>query len=102
MQCVEFIKENLHETIKGADVEITCDPLPLIYGNPIRFTTLLQNLVSNSIKYQKKGTRPVIHIGVRDMEKEWLFRVKDNGIGMKQEYFEQIFEPFKRLHSKSE
>lgn len=92
------VLENLNEAIRERQAVITHQPLPVIAGNPVRFSRLIQNLIGNALKYQKENEPPRIHIGLRDLGDMWEFSVEDNGIGMKQEYFEKIFQPFKRLH----
>jgi len=101
-QCLKYALEMLQIVIQQTGAKITSDTLPVLKGSSVHFATLLQNLLGNAMKYQLKNTHPVIHIGVIKKADEWLFTVKDNGIGMKQDYLEQIFEPFKRLHNKDE
>jgi signal transduction histidine kinase len=64
------------------------------------FTSLLQNLVANAIKYRSERP-PRIHISVQETDGELQFAVADNGIGIEPEYHERIFELFKRLHGKA-
>ncbi|MFK8068470.1 MAG: CHASE domain-containing protein [Gammaproteobacteria bacterium] len=99
---LNFIQENLKEAIDSSNARITHDALPVIFTNPIRFMRVLQNLVGNALKYRTVGVRSEVHISAAREGDEWLFSVKDNGIGMRQEYGEKIFEPFKRLHGKTE
>ena len=61
---------------------------------------LFQNLISNAIKYCDH--EPRIHIGGRDVGDEFEFYVRDNGIGIDPQYFEKVFEIFKRLHARHE
>jgi two-component system sensor kinase FixL len=96
------VLESLDEPIRQCGAVITHDPLPAISGNAIRFTRLLQNLVANALKYVEPGTAPRVHVSVQRDGPNWRFSVADNGIGIEESYFEQIFEPFKRLHSKAE
>jgi signal transduction histidine kinase len=75
--------------------------LPKVSVDRSQMTQVFQNLISNAIKF-RGGHRPEIHIGaVRDTN-EWVFSVKDNGIGIDPEYTEKIFEIFQRLHIRSE
>ncbi len=97
-----MVKENLRETIEQSAAVIEYENLPTVSANPVRLLRLLQNLVANGIKYQPPFARPKIHITAEDKGNEWLFVVRDNGIGMKQEYCKRIFEPFERLHGKKE
>ena len=66
-----------------------------------QLTQLFQNLIGNAIKFRSKEA-PKIHIGVRKDGEQWVFSVKDNGIGVQAEYFERIFVIFQRLHTRSE
>ena len=74
----------------------------MIYANPVRFTRLLENLIGNAIKYVAPGVQPRVHVSAQIAQDVWLFKVKDNGIGVSPEYRVQVFEPFKRLHTSSE
>ncbi len=93
--------ENLSAVTEETGATITHDVLPVVAVNPIRFVSLMQNLIGNAIKYRRPQVAPVVHVGVRDRDSEWLIRVSDNGIGMREDYLEKIFEPFKRLHDRS-
>ncbi len=85
----------------GATVER--GPLPMIRADRVQMEQLLRNLVGNAVKYRSEAP-PVISIGAeRGAAAEggggaWSFYVRDNGIGMKPEYFERIFRVFQRLH----
>jgi signal transduction histidine kinase len=61
---------------------------------------LFQNLLSNAIKYRKPGEDVVIQIRARQGPREWIFLVEDNGVGVRPEYQQKIFEAFKRLHGR--
>ncbi|MFW0778176.1 MAG: sensor histidine kinase [Rickettsiales bacterium] len=91
--------ENIKGLIKDRKAEVSHDPLPELYGNPVQIMRLLQNLITNAIKYQKPDNIPRIHVGVENQGDHWCFSVKDNGIGIKQGFAEQIFQPFRRLHT---
>jgi light-regulated signal transduction histidine kinase (bacteriophytochrome) len=92
---------NLKPTIKENNARITHDPLPTIKGEPSQINQLLQNLIANGIKFH--GNKPPkIHISAQEFEKEWIFSVTDNGIGIDPDYQAQIFNIFKRLHTKEE
>ncbi|MFW0776555.1 MAG: CHASE domain-containing protein [Rickettsiales bacterium] len=93
------VLENLKGLLQEQNVDITYDTLPQLHGNPIQIMRLLQNLIVNGIKYQPEGNRPKIHIGFEDQEDYWCISVQDNGQGIKEEFIEQIFEPFRRLHA---
>jgi len=100
---IELARQNLAEEIErtAASFAIIHMP-PAMRANPTRFLRVFQNLIANAIKYAKMDATPRIQISASPFEQGWLFTVSDNGIGMKPDYCEQIFEPFKRLHSPSE
>lgn len=77
---------------------ITHDPLPVLCGDPGRLGQVLQNLIGNAAKFAKPDEDPLIHIGVRLVGREWVFSVRDNGIGFDPQYAERIFMVFQRLH----
>lgn len=91
--------ENIQELIKERKAEITPATLPMLHGNPVQIMRLLQNLVTNAIKYQPKNNRPLIHIDYEDRPAEWCLSVKDNGQGIDAQFIDQIFMPFRRLHT---
>jgi light-regulated signal transduction histidine kinase (bacteriophytochrome) len=83
--------------IQSSQARITFDHLPAVYGDELQLLRLLQNLIGNAIKY-RSGETPLVHLSVRQAGPEWVFSVKDNGIGLEMEYSDQIFTVFKRLH----
>jgi light-regulated signal transduction histidine kinase (bacteriophytochrome) len=98
---LDQVLKTLGDPIRDSGAQITREPLPRIYGNPIRFHQLMQNLVGNALKYVAPGVEPRIHVSVKVDGDSWRFSVADKGIGIEARYFEQIFEPFKRLHSRN-
>ena len=76
------------------------DNLPSIYGNAWRFKQVFQNLIQNAIKYSDKE-QSSIEIGYTDKKDAYEFFVKDNGIGIKSDYFDKIFKVFTKLESTS-
>jgi signal transduction histidine kinase len=99
---LERAKLNLMAAIEESSADITNDELPLLKFNPGQLTQIFQNLLSNAIKYRSTGSSSKIHIKVEKKGKNWLFCVSDNGIGIKPENFEKIFNQFQRLHSNEE
>lgn len=96
---LEYALDNINDFIEEKKAEITYDKLPNFVGNPMQFMRLLQNLITNSLKYQPKDSIPRVHVGVKDMGKDWCISVQDNGLGIPHEFSEQIFQPFRRLHT---
>ena len=93
---------NLKVTIEESGAEITHDPLPQVEGDRGQLTQLLQNLVANGLKYQKKEAAPRVSISVERLDDEWLFGVHDNGIGIDPQFYDRIFIIFQRLHKREE
>jgi PAS domain S-box-containing protein len=80
---------------------ITNDPLPSINTDDKLMRLLFQNLIGNAIKYHDNKT-PTIHISVKKEKNQYIFSIKDNGIGMSSKHLERIFTIFQRLHSHDE
>ena len=99
--CLDDALENLALAIEDANAEIEREPLPEVWGDAALLTQLLQNLVSNAIKYRGDHI-PHIHIGVAASGVTWHVTVKDNGIGMDSEKAEQAFTIFRRLVGREE
>jgi two-component system, chemotaxis family, sensor kinase Cph1 len=95
------VRVNLSVAIEEAGALVTSDPMPSVPADAGQLEQLLQNLVGNGIKF-RNGDRPVIHVGAVESEHHWEFSVRDNGIGIEQQYFERIFLLFQRLHDKGE
>ena len=96
---VELVLINLKPLIQDNNVKITRDPLPSIYANDQQIVQLFQNLISNAIKYRSEKN-PEIHISSNKLDNEYIFSVKDNGIGIDKKHLEQIFTIFQRLHTR--
>lgn len=103
--CNHLVKEvldDLNSMISESGAQIHLDNLPKLYVYEPELRQLFQNLISNAIKFQPKGAQPTIQIKARKIEPFWEFTVKDNGIGIKEEYFPRIFDIFQRLHTADE
>jgi len=92
---------NLESLIDDSHAIITYDPLPLIYVNEQMMIQLFQNIIGNAIKYRSLIT-PEIHISADKVDDEYVFAVKDNGIGIDPKHILRIFTIFQRLHSREE
>mgnify|MGYP006288208111 CR=1 FL=1 len=99
---LETVRLNLTSLIRetGADIEV--GGLPSLYCDKQQITQLFQNLINNGLKYQPVGSIPKLHISAQELNDVWEFRVEDNGIGIKEEFLEVIFQMFQRLHTKDE
>jgi PAS domain S-box-containing protein len=89
---------NLRVSIEESGAEITAAELPWIAIQQVHLSQLLQNLIGNALKY-RGPERPQVHIEAQRQGPQWLFSVRDNGIGIDQRYQRRIFGLFKRLHT---
>ncbi len=96
----DMAADNLHQMIAETQAVITRDDeLPKVQGSAVQLMRLLQNLLLNGIKFQPPGQIPRVHLSVAQDPAGPVFCVADNGIGIKPEFVNQIFEPFRRLHT---
>ena len=92
---------NLTAAAGESGAQITHDPLPTIRADATQFLQVFQNLVGNAIKFRGKDP-PRIHVSAKEKEREWLFSVRDNGIGIDPQYASRLFVIFQRLHTREE
>lgn len=99
------VRAFLGTSIEENNALLTSGELPTILADESQMVQLFQNLVGNAIKFRGEE-EPRIHIEAQQEvngangQKEWLFSVRDNGIGIEAQYFERIFAIFQRLHNK--
>jgi len=98
---LEQVLIDLSPACQESGAEITRDRLPTVPGNAMQVATLLQNLIGNAIKF-RGAEPPRIHVGVEARDTEWLFLVRDNGIGIDPKHLERIFVIFQRLHTRDQ
>ena len=99
--CISKAISNLKDAIAEKHAEITYDEnLPLVSGDPAQLTSLFQNLIGNAIKFCTET--PKIDLSVKKDGPEYIFSVRDNGIGINPEVSDKIFAVFHRLHTKAE
>jgi PAS domain S-box-containing protein len=101
-EALQTAMQNLKVVIEENHVRIDYDTLPQVFGDSILITQLLQNLISNAIKFKRLDS---VHIKVASRRLKggwWQFSVEDNGIGIEPEYFERIFAIFQRLHTREQ
>jgi hypothetical protein len=92
------VLEDLQASIVAANATVTVDPMPVVLGDATQLGQIFQNLLINAIKFHDRRT-PRIHLSAHETDREWVFSVADNGIGIASEYFERIFIVFQRLHT---
>ncbi len=100
-EIVEGVVRGLQSSIKIGDATIKVEPLPVLMAEPNQLFLLFQNLIDNGIKFVK-DKKPVIEISCKEWENEWQFAVADNGIGIRDEFKNKVFQIFQRLHSETE
>ena len=93
---------NLATAIRESHGEVRSGVLPSVWGDATQMLQLFQNLIANGVKYRKRGVPPHIVVSATQGQNEWVFSVKDNGIGMKKEDHEAVFQMFRRLQTKDE
>jgi two-component system, sensor histidine kinase and response regulator len=97
-EIVAAVKATLAPLIAERNAEITCSACSMVSADPVQFQQLLQNLITNAIKYSQPGQPPRITISSETTEEDWHFAVTDNGCGIPPEKHETVFEPLSRLH----
>jgi signal transduction histidine kinase len=95
---IEDVLANLAVAIDNGKANISVGDMPTIKADQSQMIQLTQNLVENAIKFRGKDT-PRIEISANRGKGEWIFSVRDNGIGIESKYFERIFIVFQRLHA---
>lgn len=96
---LKHVRANLAQRLADTGASVASDDLPKVFGNPVQIQRLLENLISNGIKYQPQGQTPQITLTAEDKGERWQINVQDNGIGIEPEFAVQIFEPFRRLNT---
>lgn len=91
----------LQKKIEETGAVVTVDPLPVVLADANQLMQVFQNLIGNALKFHGEQP-PRIHISAERRGDEWVFSVRDNGIGIDPQYHERIFNMFQRLHSREE
>ena len=97
-QALEIALADLHAAITETHARLTHDDLPTVTADRGQLIQLFLNLVDNALKFHRDGVPPEVHVGCRRDGRQWLFWVKDNGIGIAPAYHEKVFLIFQRLH----
>lgn len=94
---VRLALTDLETVVTETGAVITHEDLPTVSVESTQLFQLFHNLIANGIRYRSTEP-PRLHISAARQKDIWLFSLRDNGIGIEPQYFDQIFEPFKRLH----
>jgi len=109
---VDAAVANLKLVVEESGAKLTRGPLPTVMGDAVQLIQLFQNLLGNALKFRREAP-PEMSIGAERRPKadaaslgvppyEWVFHVRDNGIGIEPQYFERIFVIFQRLHTQEQ
>ena len=96
---LKAVLSNLLVPIEENNAKITHNPLPTVFADSSQMLQVFQNLINNAIKFRRQ-TPPKIHISSQKGKNEWTISITDNGIGINSEHQKQIFDVFKRLHTR--
>ncbi len=95
-----MVVSDLETLIKKEGGVVTYDQLPAVYGDGTHMRQLLQNLISNGLKFHDADISPIVKISSHTTDEEYVIRIADNGIGIDQKHVEKIFAVFQRLNTR--
>ncbi len=99
---VKHVELSLNQQIQESGAELCYEDLPVIFAEPTRMIQLVQNLISNALKFRREGVPSRVTVEARSEDQFWVFSVKDNGIGIPKEKRETVFNMFTKLHAKDQ
>jgi light-regulated signal transduction histidine kinase (bacteriophytochrome) len=94
--------EMLKSEINGHNIKWKIAEMPDVFGDPALLRLVWFNLLSNAVKFTRTSKNARIEIGVREENKEFVFFVRDNGVGFDMKYAKKLYGVFQRLHSSEE
>lgn len=105
-EVIRGVLSDLEELLRETQAKVQYEELPTLLGDPTQLRQIFQNLIGNALKYRAAERQPQVTITARQVGEDplgyWEIRVRDNGIGFSEEFAEQIFAPFQRLHGRTE
>lgn len=99
---IENYKSLRRKVIEEKSVKLITNELPTIEANPSPMIQVFHALLDNAIKYSKPNTAPIVELFVKEEKEEWIFSIKDNGIGIDNQFLDKIFIIFQRLHNRDQ
>ena len=100
-EVMETVLKNLQAALADSGARVIYEGLPTVTADGSQMVQVFQNLIANAMKF-RGAEPPVIQITGEKKNREWLFSVADNGIGIAPEHAEVVFAIFKRLHTRTE
>jgi len=99
---VQRVLSDLGLMIQKSNARIHASDLPRVLADETQLGQVFQNLIGNAIKYHAKDREPEVQVSAVKKDEEWLFSIRDNGIGIDPRFFDRIFLLFQRLHTREE
>ena len=96
------LRDALAARLSETGAVLRVDPLPVVMGHPSLLSLLFQNLLSNALKFMPPGRVPEVSVSAQVADGHATITVSDNGVGIAQEHLALLFQPFQRLHLRSE
>ena len=97
---INVVESNLRRVMEEAKVVITRDPLPTVIADSSQMLQVFQNLIGNAIKFRTQDRPCQVHIGATQQNGQWVFSIRDNGIGIDPKQADRVFMLFQRLHTR--
>jgi signal transduction histidine kinase len=97
----KIVIRDLNVAIDEVGAEVLIDPLPIVHANDMQMNQVLTNIVSNAIKFNRQKS-PKVEVSAVTYNSEFVFAVKDNGIGIDPKHADRLFNMFQRLHTRDE
>lgn len=99
---LDNVISDIQDMIKKSNATIDVLEMPSLNIYEVEVSQLFQNLITNAIKFQENGAKPIVRISSKKLNDKWQFSVGDNGIGIAPVHFGRIFDIFQRLHTNTE
>ncbi|HEX5843112.1 MAG TPA: PAS domain S-box protein [Pseudomonas sp.] len=100
-QLLGEVLQDMETALEQSQARIECQTLPAVLGDASQLRQVLQNLLSNALKFQSPGQQPLIRLYMEHADSNgWELCIADNGIGFEEKYLDRIFNPFQRLHGR--
>src|SRR5262249_47938269 len=99
---IEDVRETLSHALNGRAVQWKIHQLPQVEGDPAMLRQVVASLIDNALKFTRTKADAVIEIGADKKGDEYVFFVRDNGVGFDQRHADKLFGVFQRLHSPTE